>query len=329
MNTKTKVYIYGLCNVFYDGYYILGLKAVYGNFEFNISKFPNFNQGTFAVIIEDNNELKNIIIDSRDSNEIDTNWLEWCDIYGKINYNKEKLFVTNENKIIAIGPSFGIKIWDLFYTLYYLILNFFRFKNTISNKKEFIANYWRQYKRFRIDCYTPSISSENGVFFISSIWKKEEVTNKNRALFIECCKSNLNINFEGGFAARTDGDNLGFEKYVYSKKIHLKLYIKKIKNSAFVFNTPAVLNCHGWKLAEYLALGKAIISTSHINTLPNDLINGKHLIYADSANKIKLATEELIMDRNLKFKLEFNSRKYFEKYLAPRVVVQKLIEDKN
>ncbi|MFA9188016.1 hypothetical protein AAGV33_09785 [Flavobacterium sp. FBOR7N2.3] len=326
---KSKVYIYGLCNVFYDGYYILGLKEVYDNFEFNISKFPSFNQGTFAVIIEDNNKVKNIIIDSRDSNEIDTNWLEWCDIYGKINYGIEKICENDKDKIIAIGPSFGIKIWNFFNTLFYLFLNFFRFKNTILNKREFIANYWRQYKRFRIDVYTPSISSKNGVFFISSIWKKEVRTNKNRALFIESCKSSLNISFEGGFAARVNGHNLGYDDLVFSKKIPLNVYIEKMKKSAIAFNTPAVLSCHGWKLAEFLALGKAIITTSHSNELPKNLLNYEHVIYANNREEIQLAIEELISDRNLKSKLEFNSRKYFEKYLAPKVVIQKLIEDKN
>lgn len=326
---KSKVYIYGLCNVFYDGYYILGLKEVYGNFEFNISKFPSFNQGTFAVIIEDNDTTKNIIIDSRDSNEIEINWLEWCDIYGKINYNKEKLFENNEDKIIAIGPSFGIKIWNLFSTLFYLFFNFFKFQKVISNKREFSANYWRQYKRFRLNVYTPSISSENEVFFISSIWKKEVRANKNRALFIENCKSNLNISFEGGFAARENGDNFGYDDLVFSKKIPFDVYIEKIKKSAIVFNTPAVLSCHGWKLAEFLALGKAIITTSHSNELPKNLLNYEHVIYANDREEIKLVIEELISDRNLKSKLEFNSREYFEKYLAPKVVIQKLIENKN
>ncbi|WP_149229142.1 hypothetical protein [Flavobacterium nitrogenifigens] len=95
---KTKIYIYGLCNIFYDAYYIQGLNEVYKNFEFNVSKFPAFSQGTFAVIIEEGNQSKKIIIDSRDSSEISTPELEWCDVYGKINYNSKDLPVTYEKK---------------------------------------------------------------------------------------------------------------------------------------------------------------------------------------------------------------------------------------
>lgn len=322
---KAKVYVYGLCNVFYDAYYILGLKEVYGNFEFNISKFPSFKQGTFAVIIEDTTASKKIIIDSRDSNEIDAVWLQWCDTYGKINYIEDEL-IKDLYKIKVIGPSFGVKIWNGLTTSFYLFFNFLRFRNLISNKRDFVANYWRQYKRLRLKEYCSTISSKKEVFFISSIWKKEVETNNNRALFIEVCKKNPNIVFEGGFAARTDGDNLGFDALVYSKKIPLNCYLGKIKNSAIVFNTPAVLSCHGWKLAEFLALGKAIITTNHLSKLPADLIDYKHLIYANDKEIIEKAVNELIDNVDLKRKLEFQSRKYFEEYLTPKKVIQKMIE---
>lgn len=324
---RSKVCIYGLCDVFYDAYYILGLKEVFGNFEFNISKFPNFKQATFAVIIENDKGVKKIIIDSLDSSEINLDWLEWCDVYGKVNFNQDTIPAINQKKIIAIGPSFGIKIWSLLETSFYLISNYVRFKKAISHPREFAANYWRQYKRFRLKEYHSGVSSKNEVFFISSIWKQEKETNTNRALFIEACKNNPNVVFEGGFAARENGDNLGFDDLVYSNKIPLQVYMQKIKNSAIVFSTPAVLSCHGWKLAEFLALGKAIITTSHFNKLPADLQNYKEVIYVKNQEDITKAVDELTTDFNLKRKLESESRKYFDAYLAPKMVILQLTEN--
>ncbi|MFL9831979.1 hypothetical protein ABS764_14095 [Flavobacterium sp. ST-87] len=323
---KSKVYVYGLCNVFYDAYYIKGLNEVIGKVNFNISKFPLFKQGTFAVIIENTNSVKKIIIDSGDSNEIDLMNLQWCDVYGKINYDKT-VWQHGEmaKKIISIGPGFGIKIWNLFKTLFYMGVNFYKFKTHISNKRDFVANYWRQYKRLYISKYYPEVSSKNEVFFISSIWRKEKDTNDYRALFIECCKENRKVVFEGGFASRTDGNNLGYDNLVTSAKIPLKVYVKKIKKSAIVFNTPAVLSCHGWKLAEFLALGKAIITTPHFNELPADLLNYEHLIYANNKETIQKAIDELITDENLKKQIQIAGREYFEEYLAPEAVIKKIL----
>lgn len=323
---KVKVYIYGLCDVFYDSYYIQGIKEIYKNVEFNVSKFPKFNEEAFAFIIEGDNYSRKVIIDSKDTSQIDLNELEWCDVYGKVNYNVDSLPVKDSEKIIAIGPSFGIKIWNLFETLHHLLFNYIRFKSSIINKRIFVANYLRQYKRLSLKKYNRTQSSLNEVFFLNSIWKKENETNKNRALFIETCKSNHEVNFEGGFVARSNGDNFGFDHLIYSGKIPLKTYLKKIKNSAFVFNTPAVLSCHGWKLAEFLALGKAIITTSHYNQLPADLLNEKHLLYAENHDEINKAIEKLTTDISFKRKLEFEGRNYFDSYLAPQKVIKRLLE---
>jgi glycosyltransferase involved in cell wall biosynthesis len=159
---------------------------------------------------------------------------------------------------------------------------------------------------------------------MSSIWKNEPKTNELRQEFIKTCKAIINITFEGGFAKRTDGDNFGFDKFVIDKRADQKTYEQKIQKSAFVFNTPAVLSCHGWKLAEFLALGKAIISTKHVNTLPLELEDNKHLIYVNQKSMMEKC-QLIVSDSVLKQNLEKNARQYFLSVLAPAVVIKKLI----
>lgn len=322
---KTKVYIYGLCNVYYDSYYILGLKEIFHEIEFNVSKFPDFQQGTFACVVCENGNETKIIIDSRDSNEIDIVSLNWCDKYGKVNLNLSTIPSDLKDKIIAIGPSFGIKIWSFTTTIYLSIINFFRFKKNIIDRRDFLANYWRQYKRKPLTDYFPKNNTKRDVFFIGTIWSKEKSTNNFRALFIKSCLMNERINFEGGFAPRNDRNNMGFDDLVYPNRLQLKAYLSKTKDSAFVFNTPAVLSCHGWKLAEFLAMGKAIISTPHVNILPELLIDNYHVLYASNTFEINEKIKLLLDDNTLKTYLQINSRDYFEKNLKPSVVISKLL----
>ena len=49
-----------------------------------------------------------------------------------------------------------------------------------------------------------------------------------------------------------------------------------------MFNTPAFWNCHGWKLGEYLAMGKCILSTALSNDLPAPLVHGEHIHFVDN-----------------------------------------------
>ena len=85
-----------------------------------------------------------------------------------------------------------------------------------------------------------------------------------------------------------------------------------------VFNTPAFWNCHGWKLAEYLALGKAIVSTDLSNDLPAPLVNGENIHITDNSQEA-IGKSILFIMNNIEYrdKLGNNARRYWEKYGTP------------
>ncbi len=320
------VYVYSLCDVFYGSFYFEGINKKFGKFEFNASKFPNFKQGTFALIVEENNQIIKIVIDTKDDNLYYLESLEWCNFYGKINYFKDTIPNNYIDKVVPIGPSFGVKMWNFPQTLFFAVRNYFISKNQITNKREFVANYWRQFKRLPLSFYNKSKSDNNYVYFIASLWQNDKETNNNRAKFIEACKVNNKIDFVGGFAPRKDNNDFGFENLILQNSITLKKYIENIKKSAIVFNTPAVLFCHGWKLGEFLALGKVIITTNHVNVLPAELIDYEHLLYLDHEKNIEFKIDEILSNPELKSKLETNSRQYYDDNLSPEKVIEKLVK---
>ena len=136
------------------------------------------------------------------------------------------------------------------------------------------------------------------------------------------------MSFEGGFAPRSMNDIPGFEKQTVQCRYAFDEYLHKIKKSALVFNTPAVAGCHGWKLGEFLALGKAIISTPLSRQLPIELRHGEHLHIVDGSQEaVQQAVELLCRDHDYRCHLEQNARNYFNKYLHPRCVIERLIEE--
>ena len=88
--------------------------------------------------------------------------------------------------------------------------------------------------------------------------------------------------------------------------------------SAFVFNTPAFWDCHGWKLGEYLALGKCIISTPLSNDLPAPLVHGVHIHYVQpNEESIREAVEYILSHKEYRKTLERNAKSYWDKYGTP------------
>ncbi|GEM54851.1 hypothetical protein B0A58_04730 [Flavobacterium branchiophilum NBRC 15030 = ATCC 35035] len=324
---KPTIYVYGLCDVFYDAYYIKGLTDYFGNIKiiFNVDKFPDFNQEVFAAIILDHGKETKFIIDSRDQNDILDQELQWCDVYGKVNYNVEALPKVNTHKILPIGPSFGIKIWNIPQTIFYAVMNFVKFYPKITKKRKFLANYKAQTTRFKLEDYTNDFEVKpKYIYFTGSTWKFDYETNANRAKFVEVCKSLPEIEFEGGLAPRNDNFDTGFKHLEIKKRVPLEVYMQKIKQTTLTFNTPAVLKCHGWKLGEFLALGEVILSTPHVNVLPAPLIDHVHILYVHDENDMKNTILKIINDEHLRKKIQANAKAYFDEYLAPHQVIKRM-----
>ncbi len=192
--------------------------------------------------------------------------------------------------------------------------------------REHIANHWRQYKhRLPLSEYYSAPSEHEYIFFVGSVWKREAQTNEYRALFMDVCRSIPGLRFEGGFPPRSDQFQ-PYEHLLMSQRVPFTEYIEKTKKSAVAFNTPAVHGCLGWKLAEFLALGKAIISTDVGRVLPAPLVHGENVHFVDGSEaSIREAVKRITSDDSYRAKLEAGAREYYESYLAPRRVIERVV----
>ena len=322
-----KVYIDPSSDILYSSYYIEGLEQFFGkkNTKFSNRYFKGFshNNHFFAFVIEKGDTIRKIAVDFSDSENANEEALTWCDTYAKVNVStKDYSF---PEKILPIGPSFGIQLYSLFQTGIVAFSNFLKAKNRIPNKRKFFSDYKAQLNRMKLDEYYPNNNLDSYVFFASSLWKKEKKTNDFRANFIKACIENKDIDFEGGFAPRRIKDVPGYDEITVTTRYSIAEYIANMKKSTITFNTPAVLDCHGWKLGEFLCFGKAIISTPLSRKLPEDLVDGKHLLVTDgSQGDIQEKIKNIISSPELLTELKNNARNYFEEVLSPKKVIERI-----
>ena len=110
-------------------------------------------------------------------------------------------------------------------------------------------------------------------------------------------------------------------------RLDLGTYIERVQRSAFVFNSPAVHGCLGWKLGEYLALGKAILSTPLSRSLPAPLEHGVHAHFVDDdVDSIRAGVELLLNDESYRSRLERGAGQWYQTHLAPARVAERLVE---
>ena len=350
LSNHMNVLIDASSRILYASYYIQGLYEVFGkkNVSFSSRYFKDLKRDSIEysfehyftfVLIDAEKNLKKIVIDFCDPPDINSTAYKWCDAYAKINLNYSETKDEFRKKLILIPPGFGINIWNKRQTVYHCIMNLVKCKfSPIVGFKRFFQDYYVHYKRPSLSDYKNTSLKNNAtqkpyVFMIATLWGSNGAhTNRKRKAFIGLVKSQ-ECAFEGGFFIKeATKENEAYLPFSFKESYSSAQYLEKTKQSIFVFNTPAVHNCHGWKLAEYLAMGKAIISTPLSNEIPEKLQHTENIHIVSNDAELELAVTSLINDSSYRKTLGKNARLYFEAFVRPTAVIHTILTqilDKN
>ena len=347
MKCNCTVYIDPCVKILYSSYYIQGLYDYFGkrNVRFSPKPFRGLKKRKdkelfdhFMVFaVKEGGNVSRFVVDFWDKTIVDEYAYNWCDCYGKINVARE--VVKEKDKLFVIPPGFGVRIWNKPETLYYCLTNFFRCKrNPIIKFSRHYEDYHDQFERPTIQDYEKhagkAVGSNGGkpyVYLIGRLWPHKnclETTNPLRLKFIKACKK-LNVDFEGGlFAKPSHPEYQNYKEVVFTQKVDVNTYVQKTAKSTIVFNTPAVHDCHGWKLGEYLAMGKAIVSTKLSNYFPLEKGEKRPLHTVLSTDKLEDDVELVLGDTDYQADLRNRAKAYYQNNARPVKVIENLIKYK-
>lgn len=328
-----RVYIDASCDIHYASFYIEGVRRLFGksSIRFSSRHFKGFrhNNDYMAMVFENPKGGQcRVGIDFGDSRTFKKGVYEWSDIYAKVNLTPEDH--VQFPKSFPIGPAGpGLRIYSLFGTIMHGATNLLKAYPRIPDKRQYISDYKTQFtRRLPYACYEKvGRSKDDYVHFVCSLWKDDKETNDYRAHFMNAVKAKNGLRFEGGFAPRPDNSVKGYEALEGKPFEPMDVYMGKIMDSLVVFNTPAVKKCHGWKLPEFLAWGKAIITTPMLRMLPAPMVDGEDVIVTDgSIGDLSDKVQAVMSDPTLRKRLEQNARKYYDTYLTPERVISRILE---
>ena len=248
----------------------------------------------------------NVWVDTDDMVGFNEEAYQWADVFGKVNCTESDLL--ERNKVCLLGPLFGLRLWGLpagYVQVPRLVAAGRRSRAALADLR------FQGVTRLPIESYVPGDSQADFIFHASRAWTgKHDGTNRVREIFRD--------------AVEVSG--LRSEISFTDERMPLSTYLDKTRCSSLVFNAPAVHACLGWKLGEYLALGKAILSTELGRALPAPLEHGVHVHYVRSdLDDMVAAIEEVNGRADYRRTLELGSRRWFEEQMAPSVAAARLI----
>lgn len=304
----------------YYGFYLSGLEEQYGSARLSTKSFPKMidPKSGMAAILPGG---RKIYIAANDHAWVDAEFVNWADVVAQVNVDPMSTYPAN---VLPIGPGFGTP-WNSTRALVVFVL-----RSGLMTRPERAPAMLRDYlhaqsERAPLGQYVPGVSSSNEIYFIANYWQNADAANLRRLRFVQAAASNSHASFSGGFWSNALLPE-EYRPFQLTNRVDHRDYLRRIKRSAVVFNTPAVHDCLGWKLGEYLALGKAIISTPLGRVMPGDFISGEqiHIVTDDSEAAFGDAVELLLSDRPYREHLERSARRYWEEYLTPVRVVQRI-----
>ena len=299
----------------YCSYYFLGLSQI-AKLRFAPQQdFAHLNGKPFLVF---DYQGKIVVIENDDPVGVDLKSYGLSDYYfatNKLKANEDY----NWPKVQTLYPHYSINTAGQY-------LSFFGLKGlNLIGWKEFARLWYTLYRRPKFHQFPYEMKERNYMFFSGSIWKKEQWANDIRRQYIEACKSNPLIEFEGGMVRRQDGDPCGMPESILTDKFPAVEFSKKSQQSIIGFNNPAVMDAVSWRLAEYLNYSCFVISFPFKIDLPQEPIQGEQIHYIHDPGEFKDVIDFALKNPSYRQKVSQGGKSYFDTHCLPKTQAERIL----
>lgn len=306
-------------------------------------KDPYALQGMFVVV----NDKIGIFYDTGDGEEIFADPLQATDFYFKRSFPRETLPDEYKNRVFPLGLNYelypgGINKME--------IARFFLNKQISKSPKQMIRCIFRNLHLKYQPTVTrmqaaPDPDREPKVLFMTRTWNPEafpagasnEVkdywkkvcieVNETRATIIDTLRKNLGDRFYGGFAS--DGHSTSrYSQHLLpdARMAKKQAYINILREYPICIASTGLFNSIGWKMGEYVAFSKAIVSEKLYFGVPGDFSKDKNYLEFESAEQCVEHTLSLLHDQQKRTEMMENNNRYYNEYLSPDKMIWRTLK---
>jgi hypothetical protein len=277
--------------------------------------------------------------DAHDSWEIDEDFLAEADLYFKRSYSPERLMdlTTGRARIRPLGLNYLVypdqpDVWAL---RRHIALGTSKERLLASARSLGFMDGIRFVPRVRHMEALPDYDAHPKILFMARAWEpaegpdevcaKEEDRrhlNEMRAECVRQLRSAFGRDFYGGLM------HTGYAKAHFSDVLlpdegdaSKRAYIHRLARHSICVATTGLHGSTGWKLAEYVAFSKAIVSERLRYAVPGALAEGTHYLTFETPEECVEQVGRLQADATLRRSLMTNNARYYHSHVRPDALV--------
>ncbi|NQX60387.1 glycosyltransferase family 1 protein [Paenibacillus qinlingensis] len=195
-------------------------------------------------------------------------------------------------------------------------------------------NYHQQFYVDKFEDFPRAVSAEPRILFATRTWSfEEEDLNSEETQYIddmraECIRrlrKQFGSNFIGGFSKR-EFARKHYPDCLLDESVTVRTnFMRLVKEADICLSTMGLFESNGWKLAEYVAASKAIVSERLRYTVP-DFVPNKHYLAFTSVDECLEQTVKLASNKELMLQMKKNNHDYYQQYLRPdKLILRSLL----
>jgi hypothetical protein len=278
--------------------------------------------------------------DTHDAQEIALGELESCDVYFKRSYLPaviESLPVSQRSKVRPLGLNYCVlpDIPDSLRVQRGFGLSGLSRRTLGALKQAFdTGNRFGFQPRQRLLESAPDLAAAPNVLFLVAAYdphddptRSEDKSaeraslNEARARCIRLLRDALGPRFTGGFS-RSRYTERTYPDLIWPGAAAQENYLRVLKTFPICVASTGLHGSTGWKLAEYIAFSKAVVSEPLVYEVPGGFASGRNYIKFSSPEECVHAAIRLIEDAGLRRQIMQNNAAYYRDYLRPDVLVK-------
>lgn len=309
----------------YTGFGLLNKK---GQLRVTLTKDKYYKPVGKQCLIAEIGGAVRIFYDLKDGSPIYDQFLDECDVYFKRsfdpNHHGGKIKPLGLNYPVTANSDFGINrlVWDL------------KYQRNPRGVAGVLFNYYVARKRNKLENFEnyPEFQKEPTIVFLARLWDPELATDmeirKERAQInivrTDCIRA-LRKEFKKHFVGGVFPDELALRQHkdiTISKAMYEKSnYVRLMKASGICIATMGLERSTGWKMAEYIAASKAIVSERLRFETTGDFECGKNYLEFENVSECVERVGELFENPEKRFEMATANFRYYHEHLRPDVLV--------
>jgi hypothetical protein len=299
------------------------------------------NKKAYAVINALINKKHRVVYDMLDGltwipGDVDVN-LEYfrqtykTDFYFKRSFSPSLLEHSPENcKVFPLGLNYNVQPSQ----------NLFRYSGSLRDKFKYFVKTNKLLKKVSAKSffyeqdfeYYPVKPSQKNVLFLTRLWDPADAKsqrsvelrtrlNKTRVECIERCRKEFGADFTGGLAieklATKDHASLIMPESLTSKAN----YLQAVKEHAICIATTGLHHSIGWKMAEYVAASRGIVSEPLKFQLPGNFEREKNFYEFETADQLIDQINRLRTNNDELLNMMRENHHYYNNFVKPENLV--------